>query len=118
MVGRCGRSLSLILTILTLWPSGVEGQGQQQGQVDSQGTSHLALCLQADGDQHVSAAALRTQAAQIERNRPARFPLTDDVATVGRAEVRLAVRVITRYVTEQAVGWVHSLIASQPRVEE
>jgi hypothetical protein len=29
MVGKCGRSLSLILSVLTLWPTGVEGRAQQ-----------------------------------------------------------------------------------------
>jgi len=100
MVRRCGRSLSLILTVLTLWPTSVEGQRQQPIQIESQAASHLAVCL------------------PIERTQPARHPLAADVTTVGRADVRLAVGVITRYLTEQAIFWIRSLIAGQSDAEE
>ena len=118
MIGRCGRSLSLILTVLTLWPTSVEGQGQQQGRIEPPKAIHLAVCQPADGQQHISTVALQTPAEQIDRTQPARHPLAADVTTVGRAEVRLAVGVITRYLAEQAVFWIRNLIASQPPVEE
>ena len=103
MVKRCGRSLSLILTVLTFWPSSVEGQAHQQGTIDTHSTTQVVVCQPADGRQHISTDALRINA---------------DMTTVGRAEVRLAVGVITRYLSEQAVFWIRSLIASQPHVEE
>jgi hypothetical protein len=93
MVGKCGRSLSLILSVLTLWPTGVEGRAQQQEPVTIE--HHVCVVSPLEADETV-----------------------DTVDTVDTEEVRMAISIITRYVAEQTTFWVRSLITSQTCFEE